>query len=76
MKNVSNELINIEHKEIIPLINEENELWKNPNLCYVFCDGHINYQKLKNHRHFSGKLKDEHTVSVIYDVQYQQNFQL
>ena len=62
MKDVSYELINIEHKRMLQLTMEELQPLKNSRAFYLYNEnfsysGNINCQKVKDHCHFTGEFR-------------------
>ena len=51
-------IINYEKKELIPLNNEEKELYENQKICYI-CEKEFStdkkYSKVRDHFHYTGK---------------------
>ena len=66
IKESANEITNREKKEIIPLINEENNIYNEQEICYIckekFCldkddKNYTNRKEVKDHCHYTGKFR-------------------
>ena len=58
LKEQAMKIINYEKKELIPLNNEEKELYENQKICYI-CEKEFStdkkYSKFRDHFHYTGK---------------------